>query len=321
MGPRFVIGALLAVVASFALACGGGGESEGDRSGSSIRTDSGFGLAPLALQSRDGVVGSTYEGRLPGAVPAVESEWAPAGGAGVSADLALYPGYYPVYPPQAGQNGITVQGFGSATAEADGAVVEMMFSITGGVEPMPMPAPESRGETRPVAPTPPGPITEEDLKPVIDAIRGQGVPAEDIEVVAGPKYGYGMGTIRVTVNDLGKLDSIVNAATSAAGSLADIALQNTGVAYTVRDCAGLEKAAMQAGVEDVRVRAGALAGVLGVNLGSVMGASHSTSSMYGGPTCGGSSTFPVPLASGPYVQGQPEEVQVIATLFVTYAIQ
>jgi hypothetical protein len=73
----------------------------------------------------------------------------------------------------------------------------------------------------------------------------------------------------VTVRRLGDLGKIVQAATDTSTGLGDIVLQGSYVNYTIWDCAALRAAA-----EDADTRADALAQALGVDRGSVTGASN-----------------------------------------------
>ena len=233
---------------------------------------------------------------------------------------------------QQGQTGITVQGYGSATADADSAVLELYFgSKVDGIEPLPVP--ETRGESgisggavapsSPQSDQPSQPFTEADLQPVVDAIVAQGVAREDIEVIitSYDPY-YTSATIRATVRNLDALQGIVDAATAAAAGLATAQLQSTNAYYTVADCASLERAAMQAAVEDARGRGAAFAEVLGVGLGAVTGAANYSYSPFGGAPCGSNYGGPYPLAGGvAYAQGQASQVQLVATVSITFAIQ
>ncbi len=78
---------------------------------------------------------------------------------------------------------------------------------------------------------------------------------------------------------------------------------------------------MQAAVEDAKERGGIFAQALGVGLGPVVGASHYTYSPFGPSPCDPSFGGPYPLGGFPYVQGQPSEVQLVANVTITYAIQ
>jgi uncharacterized protein YggE len=326
--------ALAALAAILAAACGGGGGGAGDEV-ASIRTDKGLSVAALVAAGAGQQSDQTADesGATPTA-PEISNSDAAAGiysGGAISPEFAPYP-----YPSlQESQTGVTVQGYGSASADADSAVLELYFGgNVRGVEPMPVP---ESGQTEPssgagVDASPPEsdtlqqaqPITEADLQPVVDAIVAQGVSRDDLEVIVQPSYGDpyygGSATIRVTVKNVDGLQGIVDAATNAASSLENTSFQGSNVSYAVSDCASLELAAMQAAVQDARERGQTFASALGVGLGTVVGASHYSYSPYGTP-CGSDGGGPYPLGGVAYAEGQSPEVQLIATVTITFAIQ
>ena len=313
-----IAGALvLLALAVLALACGGDGEAQ-------VRVQKGLGLVGLgqggASQQQGGETAfGTSEVAKGGGGPATGASVAFQKGGDVGFASPVFPFF------QQGQNGITVQGFGSATVQADGAVLELFLGTN---LPVPLPGEPGRGDTG-VAPAPPvpegqaAPISEADLQPVVDAIVAQGVPRSDIEVIPGAKYDpySSSATIRVTVRSLDALTGIVDAATSAAGTLQDIALQSTSVIYTVSECPSLERQAMQAAVEDAGERATVFAQVLGVGLGSVIGASQYSYSPFGVSPCDPNIGGPYPLGGFPFFEGQSSEVQLVANVAITYDIQ
>lgn len=329
-----VLIALVALAAILAAACGGdgGGEELG------VRTQKGLGVAALvAALGEGGEVEETDSdngdsGMAPGA-PVPDTAVGTGRSDLVAPEFAPYP--YPAL--QESQTGITVQGFGSATADADSAVLELYFGGTyayrEGIEPVPEP---DRGQSEPssggVAPSTPEtdllqaaqPVTEADVQPVVDAIAAQGVSLDDIEVIVQPSYGDpyygGSATIRVTIRNVDALEGIVSAATEAASGLENISFNGSGVSYSVSDCAALELAAMQAAVEDGRERGQTFASALGVGLGAVVGASHYSYSPSGSP-CDAGAGGPYPLGGIAYAEGQSPEVQLVATVTITFAIQ
>ncbi len=326
LAPALVLaGALLGLVALVAAvaAAGNGGP---DKAEAAIRTRSGLDVAALMPTAQEGKEEAAAP--APGA-PGAATDIAKGGGV---AFPDIYP--FPYAPAQQSFEGITVQGYGSATADADAAVLELYFgSKVTGIEPMPVP--ESRTEppssgagisgtvTEFSSEQPSQPITEADLQPVVDAIVAQGVSPDDLEVIitSYDPY-YSSATIRVTVRNLDSVRGIVDAATNAAAGLANAQLQGTNVVYTVADCAALERAAMQASVDDARKRGAVFAEVLGVGLGPVVGAANYSYSPYGGTPCGSGYGGPVPLAGGvTYAEGQASQVQLVATVTVTFAIQ
>jgi uncharacterized protein YggE len=328
--------ALLALAAPLllAVACGGDGEGDGE---STIRTQKGLAVAALATGAGLDGGGEEAAGIGGDSGPAVGAP-APQADAGVERGVAVAPGLAPVPFPlqQEGQTGVTVQGFGSASVDADGALLELYFNgqFIDGIEPFPEP---QRGQSEPgadgVAPGLPEieplgegqQITEADLQPVVDAIAAQGVPGADIEVIIDPLYGDyyfgGSASIRVTVSDVDVLDGIVDAATEAAAGLDAVSFGGNTVSYTVADCAALEQAAMQAAVEDARQRGQSFASVLGVGLGPVAGASHYSYSPFGGSPCDFDYGGVYPVSGVTFAEGQASEVQLIATVTITFAMQ
>ena len=220
----------------------------------------------------------------------------------------------------------SLQGYGSATAGADAAIVEFYFSSNGPVADTSSgrAEPGFAGGAEPAAPVPEqqeiAPITEADLQPVIDAIVASGVSRDDIEFIGQPyfdKYSAS-ASLRATVDDVSAVDAAVKAASGVA--LGDIQFSGNNVMYTVSDCAALEKAAMVEAVADAGERGAVFAEALGVGLGGVIGAANYSYSAYGENTCGGAFGGPYPLydTAGGSGGGQ---VQVFANISVTYALQ
>ncbi len=328
------------VVVALAVACGGSGDS-GDAA--AIRTQKGLSVAALAAGADAGRGGGGEA--TGGASDATPAPGAPAADVGVSKSGAsgiAAPDFFPYPFPtlQESQDGVTVQGFGSATVAADAALLEFYFSseLRGdGIVPQGAPAPSgaepgfggsSSGPTE-VQPLELAqqaqPVSEADLQPVVDAIAAAGVSRADIEVIIQPSYGDpyygGSATIRVTVGNVDAVDGIVSAASDAAAGLDGISFNGANVSYTVSDCAALERAAMQAATDDARERGQNFASVLGVGLGAVRGASHYSSSAFGGTACGSDFGGPYPLAQTAFAQGQASDVQLFATVTMTFAIQ
>jgi uncharacterized protein YggE len=319
---------LLAVVLALAVACGGdGANGDGGDGAGEIVTRQGLGVAALAASGDRGAeAGEGDAAAVPGA-PSTDTVTG-LGGAGYAMP-DIFP--LPYAPAQQSQDGITVQGYGSASVTADSAILEFYF---GGKE-IPADGTGIRDSTEPGAAggaepesapeTLAQPITEADLQPVVDAIVAAGVAADDVEVIVSPYYGdpyyVGSATVRATVRNIGTVQAVVDAATQATAGLAELSLSGTNVSYTVSDCAALEQAAMEAAVADARQRATSFAGVLGVTLGSVAGASNYSSSLYGGSPCDSQFIGPYPLGGIAYAEGQTPDVQLFAAVTITYAIR
>jgi len=317
MKTRLLFGSLVGVVMLAMLAaCGSGDESDaGSQSG--IRTQKGLAVAALAQNlGPTGTNGSVAGGR--GAAPAADT----SAGSGQAPENAYSRvvgepvGGYPSGPlQQSGTNGLTVQGYGTASADADSAAADFYFSRNSLVKPVPFPE-SGIPSQEPVAQ-----ITEAALQPVIDALTAAGVSRDDIKFTGQTYYNQFSSdvSLHVTIKNISSLDATIQAASSASASLSDITF-NTSVAYTVNDCAALEVQAMKAAVEDTGERAANFANALGVHIGAIIGAANY--SYFGGPTCNSAfgGAYPVGAKLG-YFTGQSKQVQVFANISVTYAIQ
>ena len=322
------LGALVAVSALF-LACGGSDDKSGDNNDTggqtqNIRIGKGLSVANLgsgngSLNGDDASAEQSSASGVGGAAPAADGSSRSAatgysggvGGDSISAQQAS---------PTA-NTGITVQGYGSATADADSAIVEFGFSNNGYNG---QPIPYLEGDVKPFPSTPgtAAPITRETLQPVIDALVGAGVSADDIELLNQGYYDpyYSSATLRATINDVDAVDGAVEAAQAAAADVDSVYLNSTNVNYTLQNCETLERAAVQAAVEDAGDRAAVLADVLDVTLGDVAGASDYSWYNYG-TGCGSDSYGPYPIAYTPWRIGGSGDgtVQVVSNISVTYA--
>jgi uncharacterized protein YggE len=211
-------------------------------------------------------------------------------------------------------DGLTVTGYGMAAANADSAILELYFSTS-----------SSSGSAPSSQTTPTTGISEADLQPVIDALVAVGVDRADIEYIGGSYYDpyYASATLRVTVKEIGKLGDLMKAASDSSAILtnANVYLQGNYVSYTISDCSALEGSAMTEAVKDADARSKALAAAVSVTRGAVKGASSDAYSPFGGTACSGGYVGPYPVGGVTYAQGQPSQVQVYATVSVTYAIQ
>jgi uncharacterized protein YggE len=242
--------------------------------------------------------------------------------------------------------GLTVQGYGRATAPADSARVQfvVMQSYDYYREPLPdepgiMPEGGVESETAPAVPpdiytsaVAPSPITEADLKPLVDAIKAEGVSDADIEVVIYPTGGYyydpyGGQTARVTVTlrDTDKVGPVVDAGTEAVNESGTLYLQNVGVLYSVDDCSALLREARRAAVVDGRENAEGLADALEVSVGDILAASEYVYSPLGLSPCDPSfdTYYPEPYSyeGMAYDPAMPAEVQIVSNVGLTYAIE
>jgi uncharacterized protein YggE len=223
-------------------------------------------------------------------------------------------------------DGLTVTGYGMASANADSAILELYFSTSSSY---PMPATGSGGSSSSGSapssqstPTTKG-ILEADLQPVIDALVAVGVERSDIEYIGGSYYDpyYASATLRVTVKDIAKNGDLMKAASDSSATLTNVHLQGNYVSYTISDCSALEGSAMTEAVKDADARSKALAAAVSVTRGAIKGASSDAYSPFGGTACSGGYVGPYPVGGVTYAAGQPSHVQVYATVSVTYAIQ
>jgi uncharacterized protein YggE len=345
---------VVAALAVLAVACGGAdAEVKVDKglaayagaNPGSIESDAGD-TARSAASTNSGSELS-YEEQL--GAPAARSAVAPSGmgGDGVSPEMGAYPktaGGAALAPlEQAGPLGIVVQGYGRATAPADTASVGFVVGRSGDTYPMPLGEPgvipetgveggSVEGEIAPskpdVYPTTSEPITEADLQPLVDAIKAQGVSDADIEVTIYPAtyYGpYGTPTARVTVtlHDVSKVGSLIDAGNQAVANSGTLYMQNVGVTYSVDSCDALLAQARAAAVEDARDNGAGLAEALGVGLGGIQGATEYNWDPYGYSGCQSQSGGTVPYQyEGPsYDPSVAAEVQIISNVSISFAMQ
>ncbi|HEY5626188.1 MAG TPA: SIMPL domain-containing protein [Dehalococcoidia bacterium] len=307
-----VVAALAALTIPLFSACGDDDDNGGP---GEIRTESGLGVALVAANAD---------------LTRSSSDESDQGGAIVPGGSVSPPDLYgaeraPVL--QRTSNGITVSGYGTATVDADIAVVELYFGSYGdGVRPDEgaEPGTSGIGSADRAASISAAIITEEDLQPVIDALVDAGVDRDDIEFL-GATYYYDAywysATLRVTVRDLDILGDAVGAATDASLDLSGISLQGTYISYVVEDCAPLEEAALSAAVEDAEARADVFASALGVTRGALIGAQTYAYSPFGGSPCGVSDAGPYPVAEVVYSENRANDVTLYADVTLTYAIE
>jgi uncharacterized protein YggE len=241
--------------------------------------------------------------------------------------------------------GLTVQGYGRATAPADTARVQFAVSKSGDVYPVPLPAdtrgvPEGSVQTEPAPTVPPetsptevapSPMTEADLQPLVDAIKAQGVSDADIEIVIYPAdsyysyYGSNSALVTVTLSDPSdRVGPLVDAGTQAVNNSGTLYLQNVSVLYTVDDCSALLGEARRAAVDDARDNGTGLAQALGVNMGEVVAAAEYAYSPLGLSTCDPAFDTYYPQPYGyqgiGYDPSMPAEVQIVVNVTLTFAI-
>lgn len=330
----YMAAAALLALAGLAAGCGGDDSGSNPQTGQ-IQTQKGLSVAAIGAVQAGG--SNTQAGQLSADTSRSTADSAPPAANVNSSNKGLSIGPLPAPQLVDGGSGVTVQGYGSASTQADSAAVEFYFASNSYGVPKPLSGVEggsssgsSGSGSAPGVPVPNisppqqvAPITEADLQPVIDAITSAGVSRSDIKFTG---QGYDVysssATLQVTVHSVGSVDGVVQAGTNAAANLANIALNGTNVSYTVSDCSALEKAAMQAAVSDANERATAFAQALGVGLGSITGASNYSYAPFGGTPCDSGSGFPYPMGiAQKYATGQTQDVQVVANISVTFGIK
>jgi hypothetical protein len=149
-----------------------------------------------------------------------------------------------------GEPSIGATGFGQASAPAETATIQFVFS--------------------PV-------VRMGDLNPVIAALTAKGVRQQDIKInIVPPSCGLGGAEVlvnKVLVNILSgvsqqRILELVTAVEQAACN-ARLPISYTGVAYAINDCGPITQRALQAAINDARNRAQRLAIVLNVQLGDM----------------------------------------------------
>ncbi len=330
------IGTTIAAAALFA-ACGGDDSTnngpDGGSSTSKITTQHGLAVAALVADFQQN---SNSSGADAAALPA--SEGSSQDSSVASSNSGRIPGDSSINSAPAagdGTTGITVQGYGLASADADSAILMLYFSSYNYGYPVPIDAPgASSGNSsgsEPVKPdvATPGivsPITRADLQPVIDALISEGVADADIQLVGQNSYydAYSANaTLQANVKDVSKVNSALTAARNAGANLGAITLQSSNVSYTLEDCSALEQAAMDAAVSDAGERGALLAGALHVGLGDVTGASDYSYSPSGVPCTSNYYGYPIYYDTFDSVRANGDSsntVQVVAQISVTYAM-
>lgn len=341
LNKTLAIGATIAAAAMFA-ACGGGGDAsdnDGGDSSSNITTQHGLAVAALYGNGPSSVGGDLA------AAPAAESD-----ASSISSDIARSADDSKsgvAGAPQAvgdGTLGITVSGFGLATADPDTAVIDLYFSrYSYCCDPVPLPEPLpptdsdgsiGSGSAPGVAPdskptfTEGGtvePITEADLQPVIDALVGAGIARDDIEFIEQTYFDQysASANLRATVSNIDSVQGALDAAQTASTNIENTSMSSS-VSYTLEDCSAIEKAALDAAVTDANERGDQLASALSVSKGDIIGASDFSWSPSGSQCSSYGMPYPVYYdsisareAGGNIGAGQ---VQVVAQISVTYEL-
>lgn len=230
------------------------------------------------------------------------------------------------YPPaDARTQGISVMGYGTATAPADTAKLQLFFVGAQSSSPSPNPFPTSTGT----------PLTAEQLQPVVDALVAAGVSADAIELGTASTQAFVFFnipgqqlTITLAQPTSAQVQSLIELAQETAAENDTAALVNTSVQYSINDCQSLAGEAYTVAIADAQSRARAIATQLGVELAAVPSIAESPFSLLTftpGSTCDAPPSISLPFnfnvtQSAPNL-GAPAEVQLRRDLFVTFPIQ
>jgi len=166
--------------------------------------------------------------------------------------------------------GITVVGYGEASAPAETAELQILVSEVnfGG----------------PVAPRPdavPGEAERESVGPLVEALVGAGIAEDDISVVVSPVLnqffgpgGPGIARVDVVVDEptRERIDELLSLAVVGAAE-ENLLVGQVGAGYGVADCAALDREAREAAFADAEDRADLQAEVMGLTRGDAIGSS------------------------------------------------
>ena len=222
---------------------------------------------------------------------------------------------------QAPPPGITVLGYGEASVKPDGATIQL--GIT------------SSQQYYGPGPPPAGPVAEEVMQQLVDALVKAGVNNDDIEANPNASSYLGSGTnalFTARIANPSKVEDILDAFNDAVENLEDedeYSVQYANVRYTVQDCAPLEAKAREEALKDADARARGYADLMGASLASLAAVSEvGAAGLYSPQSIASIGCRALedvaPLGytvSLPTEANTPEKATVTVTLSVTYAIE
>jgi len=215
--------------------------------------------------------------------------------------------------------GITVIGYGDATAKPDAAIIRITAGAGSGAIGF------GSSETFRLEL-----IDEAEVQPVVDALKEKGVAADDINVTTstgGQFSPFEGGAVQITFRwgNPEDLRSVLDLAENTLRQKTQHELQNVEVLYTITDCEPLEDKAVETALQNARQRAERLAELSGAELGGITAIAESpAASIYGFPVQSGCDAVqelpPLDFGSAPS-SNSASELEVDATLQVTFAIK
>jgi uncharacterized protein YggE len=172
-------------------------------------------------------------------------------------------------------------------------------------------------------------VKKEELEPVVNVLKDEGVSEEDISVTTfalGIYDPYAVGAAQVTFvwPRPADLESMLEMVQETVRRETDYSLQNMEVLFSLSDCEPVEEEAVEAAFEDARRRAERLASLADISIGDIVAVSEAPGllGLYAGPTgCDALEEFPSLDYYSAAGSGSPSEVTISVTLQVTFAIQ
>jgi uncharacterized protein YggE len=239
---------------------------------------------------------------------------------------------YPVYtaqlfyPPGGNQQTVRIIGKGRATGSADTARVEFKFSPKA-PSISPSPGITSQFEIQST------PLSEESLKPIVDALAASGVPKDAIQVKVTqpgrsgipfpfPSTPTGGAQILVNLDQPTRegVNQVVTVVNQAVSKNEQIDVSQVGVEYPVKDCQPLEQEAYQAAIQDAQTRARAIAEAMGAQLGKIPSVAEPFYNVFL-PGCSSGGKLPFGGDSTPYDPDAPAQVEVTKEIFVSFPVK
>ncbi len=234
----------------------------------------------------------------------------------------------------AGSPTVVVSGSGSASAPADGAIVQLILRQLGVAD---ISSPGASGSDAPAPSGNPTPPTKEQVKSVVDALVKAGIASDATRTAIaplGPFYGaFGQATaviaFQLDASQVKTAAKFVQVALKQ-GEKAGVAFDAVNLIYSTADCASVANAALAAAIADARVQAEAMAAALGGTLGDLVQAVSQSSygKSYAGGGGGGSNYCSQPTtledATSTYISSfdpnSAAEVEIYSNVSLTYAL-
>jgi uncharacterized protein YggE len=211
--------------------------------------------------------------------------------------------------------GVTVVGLGEATAQPDKATVYLSIG------------PEyqmSSGEALEIIPI-------EDVQPVLDAIKANGVAEADIKVdrlTASMYSGESGAAIWFPWDKPAEVEGLLDAVQEAASGVRGLTVQAVNVQFGLEDCPSVEKEAWEEALADARSRAEMVVELAGGSVGDLAGISEAVApvSLYGSPMVGGCAALETPMLGMGYsfnsaTLDTPSEVTVSVAVYATFEMK